>query len=267
MTNQPRRSRSLHLASRVLTSIVVISLLAACSSDDAADPTPTSTTEIEATAPLAPGQLSLGQLLDGIAVEVSTITSARTVFTSQSTGTTPGTSAVTTEEYIAPDQRRIVTTNGATVVDEQIAIGSTVYMRGSFVSAAVAPMLGTDIWVNVDPSLVPADTPVGNVVGYLTSPFRMPFATVSEDLRNRGVSEAGQAEVAGRTCTVWTFVDTTDFGDRIEYGLAIDAEGLPCSLTERAGTVENVTTFEFDIPDLQIVAPESAQPVSGTPEG
>lgn len=265
MTNSRFRPRSFRFAPRFLTLAIVTILIAGCSSDDSDDPTPT--IEPSATVPLAPGQLSLGQLLDGIAAEVTTITSVRTVFTSKTTSGAPGTSPVTTEEYIAPDQRRIVTTSGTTVVDEQIAIGSTVYMRGSFVSTAVAPMLGTDIWVNVDPALVPVDTPVGNVVGYLTEPFRMPFATVSNDLRNRGVTQSGQAEVAGRTCTVWTFVDTTSFGDRIEYGLAIDTTGLPCSLTERAGTVENITTFEFNIPGLQIIAPENAQPVSGTPEG
>lgn len=265
MIRRPFRAYAFRLVSSLVALIVAVSLLAACSSGDSSDPEPTSAPT--ATLPLAPGQLALGQLLDGVEVQLATIASARTVFSSQTTGGTPTTSPVTTEEYIAPDSRRIVTSNGTTVVDEQIAIGPMVYMRGSFVSTAVAPMLGTNIWVNVDHALVPADTPVGNVVSYLTGPYRMPFASISDDMRSRGVTQAGQINIAGRTCTVWTFVDTTSFGDRIDYALAIDGQGLPCSLTERAGTIENLTTFEFNLTGLQIVAPEEAQPVSGTPEG
>ncbi|MEJ7839111.1 MAG: hypothetical protein WKF81_09855, partial [Thermomicrobiales bacterium] len=241
MISHPSRHPVTRHVSSLIALLIAVSTLAACSSGDSSDPEPT--TAPTATLPLAPGQQSLGQLLDGVEVQLATIASARTVFSSQTAGGTPTTSPVTTEEYIAPDSRRIVTSNGTTVVDEQIAIGAMVYMRGSFVSTAVAPMLGSDIWVNIDPALVPADTPVGNVVSYLTGPYRMPFASISDDMRSRGVTQAGQIDIAGRTCTVWIFVDTTSFGDRIDYALSIDAQGLPCSLTERAGTVENLTTF------------------------
>ena len=257
--------RSTSLFARFCIALVLILLLAACNNDGSNDPSPT--TEPEATMPLAPGQVSVGQLLDGIQESAGSIASARTVFTTRSIDGTPTTASTTTEEYIAPDQRRIQTSNGSTIIDDQIRIGSAVFMRGSFVVGAVAPMLGPDIWVTVDPTLVPTDTPVGNVVSYLMSPFQLPFASVSEEMRGRGATQAGQIESGGRTCTVWTFVDTSDFGDRIEYALSIDAQGLPCSLIERAGTIENVTTFEFNIPGLQIIAPNSATPVSGTPEG
>ena len=252
---------------RVSIPIVLILLLSACGFGDSKDPTPTPTLQPEVTVPLAPGQLSVGQLLDGIEASAGSIVSARTVFTTTTTDGTPTTSATTTEEFIAPDKRRIQTTNGSTVIDDQIRIGSAIYMRGSFVVSAVAPMLTSDTWVTVDPSLVPADTPVGNVVTYLTSPFRLPFTSVSDEMRGRGVTQVGQIQSGGRTCTVWTFVDTSDFGDRIDYALSIDAQGLPCSLIERAGTIENVTTFEFNIPGLEIIAPDSATSVSGTPEG
>jgi hypothetical protein len=250
---------------RHLLPIVLALVLVACDSGGNDDPTPTvAPTPTQA---LAPGQKSVGELLDGMNAAMNSIASARTVFSTRSTDGTPTASATTTEEYVAPDKRRIVTATGSTIADEQIAIGSAIYMKGAFVSSAVAPMLGTDVWVTVDPALVPTDTPVGNVVAYLTAPFQLPFASVSDNLRGRGVTEGSQVEVAGRTCTSWTFVDTTSFGDRIDYELTIDARGLPCSLVERAGTIENVTTFEFDIPGLTIVAPDSAQPVSGTPEG
>jgi hypothetical protein len=245
---------------------LLVLVLAGCGvGGDSDDPEPT--LEPTATVPLAPGQKSVGEVLDEIAAATGTISSARTVFTTRTADGTPTANAVTTEEYIAPDKRRIQTSTGSTVVDDQIAVGSAVYMRGAFVASAVAPMLGTEVWVTVDPSLVPADTPVGNVVGYLTGPFQMPFASVSDDMRGRGVTHAGQIESGGRTCTVWTFIDTSSFGDRIDYALSIDAQGLPCTLVERAGSIENVTTFEFNIPGLQIVAPDSATPVSGTPEG
>jgi hypothetical protein len=245
--------------------VLLVLALVACDSGGNNDPTPSP--EPTATEPLAPGQKSVGELIDGMNAAMGSITSARTVFSTKSTDGTPTTSPVTTEEYIAPDRRRIATSTGSTIVDEQIAIGPAIYMRGSFVTSAVAPMLGTDVWVTVDPALVPSDTPVGNVVAYLTAPFRLPFESVSDSLRGRGVTQGGQVEVAGRTCTTWTFVDTTSFGDKIDYELTIDAQGLPCSLVERAGTIENVTTFEFNVPGLVIVAPDSATPVSGTPEG
>jgi hypothetical protein len=247
---------------RLSIPFLLVLVLAGCGvGGDSDDPKPT--LEPTATMPLAPGQKSVGELLDEITAAAGSISSARTVFTTRSADGTPTANAVTTEEYIAPDKRRIQTSTGSTVVDDQIAVGSSVYMRGAFVASAVAPMLGTEVWVTVDPSLVPADTPVGN----LTGPFQMPFASVSDDMRGRGVTQAGQIESGGRTCTVWTFVDTSSFGDRIDYALSIDAQGLPCTLVERAGTIENVTTFEFNIPGLQIVAPDSATPVSGTPEG
>lgn len=244
---------------------VLILFLAACSTGGGEDPTPTP----EPTAPptLAPGQLTVGQLLDGMSSAFANVGNARTVFTSRTTDGTPTTSPVTTEVWVAPDKRQIQTASGGTVVDDQIAIGNRIYMRGAFVTSTVAPMVSTDIWITLDPALVPPGTPVGNVLTYLTSPFRLPFANVSDGMRARGVTAAGQTQVAGRTCTVYTFADTTSFGDLLEYQLAIDDRGLPCSLTERAGTFENVTTFEFDVPGLDVIAPDAATPVTGTPEG
>jgi hypothetical protein len=253
---------------RLVIPVLLILLLASCGVGGNNDPDPTVTPQPTATTEvLAPGQLSVGQLIDGMATAYGTIGNARTVFVTSSTSGTPTMSPMTTETWIAPDRRQIVTAVGDQVVDDQIAIGGTVYMRGSFVTSAVAPMIGTDTWVTVDPALVPADTPVGNVVAYLTAPFRLPFANLSDSMRGRGVTAVGQETIAGRACTAYTFVDTTSTGDRIDYRLAIDERGLPCSLTEQVGAIVNTTTFEFDIPDLRIVAPDSATPVSGTPEG
>jgi hypothetical protein len=253
---------------RWLILMLSVTLVLAGCSNGSDKPEPTPTPEPSPTAPLAPGQKTVRDLLAGVETAWPAVTSVRTVFSTTDTSGTPGAAtAVTTEEYIAPDRRRIIVSAGDTVVDEQIAIGSSVFMRGSFVVSAVAPMLGPDTWVTVDPSLVPPDSPVGNVVTYLTQPYHLSILNVSDDLLPRGVSQMGPRDIDGRSCMVWGFVDTTDFGDRIDYELALDDQGLPCSLVERAGTVENVTTFAFNVPEMHITAPDSAQPVSGTPEG
>lgn len=243
-------------------------LLTACSTDETSkDPTPTP--EPSATAPLAPGQKTVGEILDGVEAAFVNITSVTSTFStiSQVDGTPTVTGTVTTEQYVAPDRRRIVISSGGQDVDEQVAIGSSIFMRGAFVASQVAPMLGTDTWVTLDPSLVPSDTPVGNLVEYLTSPYRLSILDASDNLRERGVNQLGPSDVQGRSCMVWSFVETTSFGDRIDYELALDDAGLPCSFTERAGGVENLTLFAFNVPDMEIIAPDTAQEVSGTPEG
>ena len=262
MTNRPPARLSF-----VMTMLVCLILTACSTGGGTKDPTPTP--EPTATAPLAPGQKTVGELLDGIRTSFEGVSSVQTTFSTTTIvdGTPSISGAVTTEQYIAPDRRRIVISSGGQEVDEQIAIGNRIFMRGVFVQSAVAPMLGTDTWVTLDPSLVPGDTPVGNLVSYLTSPYSLVIFDVSDSLRARGVNQLGPRDVNGRTCMAWGFVDTTSFGDRLDYELTIDDAGLPCTFVERAGGVENSTTFEFNVPGLDIIAPDSAREVSGTPEG
>jgi hypothetical protein len=86
-------------------------------------------------------------------------------------------------------------------------------------------------------------------------------------LRAAPAREAGEVEVGGRVCTVYTFADTTETGTRVDYELALDDANLPCQLVRRAGGFQDSSVFEVNVPDLQIAAPDAPTPVSGTPEG
>ncbi len=141
------------------------------------------------------------------------------------------------------------------------------FMRGLFVTTAVAPNVGPAIWIKVDPALVPETSPVGQRVAYLTSPIQPPFAAVSAQMQTQGVTSLGPVTVGNRNCTAYAFVDTTAQGEQIDYELAIDEHSLPCQLVQRASGFSNTTVYEFNDPALRIIAPDAATPVSGTPEG
>jgi hypothetical protein len=173
----------------------------------------------------------------------------------------------TVEETVAPNSRRIVRMTDGVPTDEQVYVNGKVYMWGTFVASAVAPEVGAGTWVTVDPADVPGDTPVGYQLSYLTRPQEAPFGSLSAETRALPAASAGQVQVGGRTCTVYTFLDATELGDRIEYELALDDNDLPCQLVQRAGGFQNSSVFEINVPDLKIIAPDAPTPVSGTPEG
>jgi hypothetical protein len=126
--------------------------------------------------------------------------------------------------------------------------------------------LDENTWVILDTTVVPADTPVGIQIRYLTRDQTDPYGDLSDDTLARPVQESGTVTVGSRTCTVYTFGDENDTGTEIRYEMAVDESGLPCQVVQRAGDFQNSTVFEFNT-DITIEAPLEGTPVSGTPEG
>lgn len=218
--------------------------------------------------------LTVGDLINRIDAAWPSVTSLRVTSVSGpvpaddgADSTPPSRDVVTIEEWVAPNDRRIVERSGDAIVNEQVYIDGKVYMWGMFVGTSVAPEVGTQAWVTVDPTVVPPDTPVGYRVSYVSRDPGLPFGTVTADMRQRPANEAGTVQAGGRSCTLYTFVDSTQLGDRIDYELALDDNDLPCQLVQRAGGFQNSSVYEVNDPDIQIVAPDAPTPVSATPEG
>lgn len=241
-------------------------ILAGCTSgNDDPEPTPSDAT-VTPPPTLAPGQVAVGSIIDQAASAWPAIDSARITYVSGPTGTAIEQSPNRTiEEVIPPASRRVVTVTGGSVTDEQLIVDGRIFMRGSFVASAVAPGVSPAAWVTIDPTQVTDYTPVGQRVAYLTAPISAPFGSVSPETRALPATSAGSVQLDGRTCNVWTFGATSP--DGIAYELAIDASGLPCRLTQTAGGYANITLYEINPPDVRILSPEVATPVSGTPEG
>lgn len=257
---------------RIITFLSALILLVACGSGSAQDNEQEPTADAPALPTAEPGELTVDELLDRVEEAWPDVTSMRLSSTSGAIPTdTPVTptagTVVTYEEWVAPDSRRVVEEMDGTIINEQIFVDGRVFMWGNFVGTSVAPEVGSSTWVTVDPEVVPDDTPVGYRVTYLTREAGPPFGMVTEQLRQRPVRESGQVQAGGRECTVYTFVDSTQLGERIDFELALDENDLPCQIVQRAGGFQNSTVYEISVPGLEILAPDTPTLVSGTPEG
>jgi hypothetical protein len=258
-------------ASQIVCLLLVAVLAAGCgiTGEDEPDPTPTLAPPPTA----APGDTTVGDLIQRVDAAWPAVTSMRATsmsgpIPSDDPEATEATGVQSTvEEVVAPDSRRIVRMTDGATTDEQIYVDGKVYMYGAFVAGAVAPEVGPGTWITVDPSVVPADTPVGYQLSYLMRPHEAPFGSITDAMRRRPATSAGSVRVAGRVCTLYTFTDATQAGDRVDYELALDENDLPCQLVQRAGGFQNSSVFEINIADLTIIAPDTPTPVSGTPEG
>jgi hypothetical protein len=185
----------------------------------------------------------------------------RTTFwvgTAGESATPPAAGSYTTEISVLPNARHVIQTVDGQVVDEQISQGGRVYMKGSMVVAAIAPMVGPDTWVEVDPAAASSNSPVAMQIAYLTSPVTSPFTTVSPETLALEAFPSGEVTVGERTCEAHTFGDTS--GNGIQYELAIDANGLPCRMVLTSGNIANITLYDFNLPGLTVIAPEIATP-------
>lgn len=268
---------SLSRFSSLLTLGLAAIVLVACSPGSAHEsslPDPNNNESSQEMPTAASGELTVSDLIKRVNAAWPDVTSMRITSISGAVPTendgesTPEPEGmVTTKEWVAPNKRRIIEHVDDAVVNEQIYIDGTIYMWGMFVDTSVAPEVGPQTWVTVDPDVVPPDTPVGYRVTYITREPGPPFGTITEDMRNRPVSEAGTVQVEGRSCTVYSFVDTTQLGERINYELALDENDFPCQLVQRAGGFQNSSVYKINDPDIEIIAPNTPTPVSGTPEG
>jgi len=250
----------------------ILLVLTACGSGSTSDD-PTATSAPVASPTLAPGEVSVDSLLDridaawsGVTSMVATSWSGQYADPMQAIAATPPTDQmVTVEKVVKPSARSISTSIGGVAVDDQLAVNGIVYFRGQSVTNAIAPFMDASTWVQVDPTLVAEDSPVGQQLAYLTSPLAPPYGTVSDDLRSRGATQTGQATVGGRTCDVYAFTDAAAGDEGIAYTLSLDSAGLPCSLTQSAGGYANVTTWTFNDLSIAITPPAGAISVTGTP--
>jgi hypothetical protein len=261
------------LLRNIFSLIMVAMLLAACSvGGDEPDPEPTPMpTGVPPTE--VPGALSVEAFTNRIntawgGVTTLRVTSSSGAVPTESSSSTPSTQGTyTVEEWSSPNNRRITELIDGTVINEQVYVDETIYMRGLFVGSAVAPEVGSGTWIILDQSVVPADTPVGNRIRYLTREASAPFENMSPDVLPLPVTESGSIRVGERSCTLYTFGDPENTGDAIRYEVALDENDLPCQVVMRGGGFQNSSIYEINSGDLEIVAPLEGTPVSGTPEG
>ncbi len=238
--------------------IVLVCLFAGgCGSDDP-EPTPTTTAFIPATIP--PGATTVGDLLDRINGALTGVSSMRTTFWTTSDGTIdspPSSGQVTVELVILPSDRHVMQMVDGTITDQQMVVGGRVYMRGTLVPAAVAPLVDANTWIEIDPN-VASSSPLAQHVAYLISPVTAGIGVVSPETRLVAAVPAGDVTIKGRTCAAYTFGNP----EGITYELTLDQEDLPCRLVMSAAGGSNVTMYEVN-PDGAAIAP----PDIATPQG
>lgn len=259
---QAHRKFSIHIL------LALMIFLTACgnSSDPEATPEPTAT---EAPPTPAEGQLTVRDLVTMANDAWPSVTTMR--ITSQS-GSIPAADAEeapltgTVEDWDADGNLHLLEFQEGTMVNEQIYVDGTIYMRGQFVSSAVAPELDVNTWVILDPQISRGDTPVGFRVRYLTREITGPYGEFTEDTLAQPLNESGKVTVGDRSCTLYSFGDENETGTEIRVEIAVDDSGLPCQIIQRAGDFQNSTVFVFNL-ETDIAAPLEGTPVSGTPEG
>lgn len=261
----PFRSESPLVNNRPIHLLIVafVLLVATGCSTETADqgPAPTSTPAPTAVPTLTPGATSVGDLIERVDQVWPTVTSMRTTFWAtmgSPQSTPPALGAVTVETVIVPASRHVTQLQDGAIVDEQIALNGRVYMKGSIVVAAIAPMVGTEAWVEVDPAAATSDNPLSMQVNYLLEPVHHPFGLISPETLASEAIPLDPITIGDRTCQNYTFGDQS--GNGIRYELSIDEANLPCQLLQFGGDYVNVTLYEFNVPGLSISAPDVATP-------
>lgn len=252
---------------RLVSTLILALALVACGNNES-DLQPTATS---APPTAEPGQLTVGDLVaqaeePWAEVKLMRTTSRSGPVPTEGDAPTPITGSV--QDWTSDGDRYIVEFQDGSVVNEQLYADGTVYMRGQFVTSAVAPQVDANTWVILNPDVVPADTPVGQRLEYLMRPQETAFGPLTKQTLAQPVTEAGTVTVGERSCTMYTYGDASGSGNELRVEIAVDERGLPCQIIQRAGGQQNSTVYEYDIPGVDVVAPiEEATPVSGTPEG
>jgi len=235
--------------------------MVSCSTESDAEPTTVPTVGMMVPT-ISPGGTSVGSILDEINTAWASVRAVRTVFWTAAVGdisdTTPTTGEVTIELAIAPDQRQVIRMVDNVVIEEQVSVGGRIFMKGPIVVAAIAPMVGTDTWVEVDPQGAETTSAVAAQLTWLLSPVESPFGTVSQETRGLEAFPGEAIRIDGRTCNTWQFGSA----DGIQQELAVDDQGLPCRLIQRAGEFANITLYEVNPDNAAIVTPAVASPIA-----
>lgn len=238
-------------------------VLGGCSYDGTRTPQPTATATAVS---FGPTDIAVGSLLTDASAAWDDV-SAWTVET-RTEGASDGTSATTSvakETVVLPDERHIVTTNGDTVVAEEIATGGRIYMRGTLVPSSIYPEVDAHTWISFSPDQAPADTALAQRVDYLTTPPAFPFAAFTEATRALPARPAGEIEVDDRACLVYRFTTTSTESEGIDYRVAFDADDRPCQLVREAGGVVETTVWHYPDPPEPVSAPKDAVRVDTFP--
>lgn len=251
------RDRPLSRIPSLLLVTCIALVLSGCGGGQEASPTPEPSPAPFPT--LSPGAVSVGDLLASMESAWATTTSMRTtnwVTTDDTVGTPPGSAAMSIEEVVKPSSRHVVQVVGGTVVDEQIVVDGRIYMKGALVPSAIAPMLDTATWVEVNPETASSGSPIAGLVAYLLAPVTTPVGTVSDETRALEAVPAGTETIGGSSCQVYRFASDS----AISYELSIDDRQLPCRLVVSAAGQSSVTLYEFNVPGITIAAPPVATP-------
>ena len=241
-------------------------MLGACSLEGGTAPEPTATSVAIS---FGPNDKAVGTLIDESQAawdEVERWTS-ETRIESPSDGSSIAEPSVTTEEVVLPNNRHILNMSGENVVSEETIINGMIYMRGPLVSSSIYPDVDEETWISFSPEQVPPETALAQRVSYLTSPPEFPFATVTEETRALPASPAGEIQVNGDPCHVFTFTSAGSGpdGESIDYRIAFGDADRPCQLVREAGGIVETTTWTYDDGEIAIHPPDNAIPVDTFP--
>ena len=256
----PSKVRNVNLPRSYALILLLALVLSACSTtSEPAEPTvePTAT----ALPTISPGGTTVGDLVDRVNAAWGSVESLQTTFWTiegEVTVTPPATGEVTVETSIKPDRRHVVRMVDGNVIEEQIAVGGRVFMRGQIVAAAIAPLVGPDAWIEVDPRTATSTSSIAAQVSWLLAPVQSPVGMVSDETRALEAFPGDPIDIDGRTCNTWTF----GVPNGIQQELALDAEGLPCRLVQQVQDIANVTIFSVNQPGITIAIPPVATPTA-----
>ena len=257
------------LTRRIVPTVSILAgavMLGACSPEGDTAPEPTATSVAIS---FGPNDTAVGTLINESQVawaEVERWTS-ETRIEASSDGSAIAEPSVTTEEVVLPNNRHILNMNGENVVSEETIVNGMIYVRGPLVSSSIFPGVDAETWISFSPNQVPPETALAQRASYLTSPPEFPFATVTEETRALPASPAGEIQVNGDTCHVFTFTSagSGSDGESIEYRIAFDDADRPCQLVREAGGIVETTTWTYDDGEIAIRPPENARPVDTFP--
>lgn len=186
-------------------------------------------------------------------------------------GATPGPVAtpvtaspfVVVREVVLPDRQRQTLTGSGADDHEAIVLAETLYLRGPL-AQEILPGASDDVWVSLPLSALSPESEAGRVLAGLAVIPTSPMAGLRAGLRPQELRDLGPIEIEGRSCTAYGGADTTAIGTRRDITVAVDAEGLPCSIETRVGTdlVSRTVYGDFNAP-IAIEAPAAATPVAG----
>ncbi len=235
-------------------------LLSGCTGNLHSTSRPTATVTV---ASPGPNDIPVGTLLEDHSVAWESVEAwiSETRIQSLGDGSSESTASISTERVNLPSQRHVLTTNGDTVVSEEVVVDDIVFMRGTLVSSSIYPEVDAETWISFSPELAPPETVLEARVAYLTSPPAYPFADVTAETRSLSASPAGEDVVEEQSCKAWEFSTTLEQTGGLEVRLSFDAEGRPCQLVRTAEGVVETTTWTYPEAAEAIVAPAEAIPV------